>query len=107
MKIMVNYGSAKQREETPHETTDKTPADSIDEKIETIVDLICGAGEESAAALLVLMSMLENADDPTALANAVKHLAFTRCGELNVCGMVDAQIALLDDKLLASNALLS
>ena len=97
---MANYGSAKQREETPHD-------DSNEQKIETFVEMICGAGEEPAAALLVLMAMLENADDPTALANTVKHLAFTRCGELNACGIVDAQISLLDDKLLSPNTLAS
>jgi hypothetical protein len=31
----------------------------------------------------------------------VKHLAFTRCGELNVNGMVDAQIAMLEGDLFA------
>lgn len=30
-----------------------------------------------------------------------KHFAFTRCGELNLYGMVDAQIAVLDDKLMS------
>jgi hypothetical protein len=107
MKIMVNHGSAKQREETPHETLadSRTIKEAANDKLETLVELICGAGEESAAALLVLMSMLESAADEKALANTIKHLAFTRCGELNVCGMVDAQIALLDDKLLTSNAL--
>ncbi len=115
---MVNHGSAKQRSETPHKTVtdealvDSTLADSttlddgaIHEKLERLVEIICGAGEEPAAALLVLTATIQNSDDPTALANTIKHVAFTRCGELNVCGMVDAQIALLDDKLCASNAL--
>jgi hypothetical protein len=44
-----------------------------------------------SAALLVLMSTLENAAHPKALANTAKHLAFTHCGELNLCGMVDVQ----------------
>jgi hypothetical protein len=69
--------------------------------------MICGAGDESAAALLVFMAVLENADDPETLVHAVKHLAFTRCGELNVHGMVDAQSAMLEDKLLASNVIVS
>ena len=53
-----------------------------------------------SAALLVLMAALEHATHPRALANTVKHLAFTRCGELNFCGMVDAQIGVLESELL-------
>ncbi len=52
-----------------------------------------------SAALLVLMSTLENATHPKALANMAKHLAFTRCGELNVYGIVDAQVAAIDGEL--------
>jgi len=100
MKIMVPDGNAKHREATPHE-------DSPGANIETLVEMICATGEEPATALLVLMARLETANDPIALANNLKHLAFTRCGELNACGMVDAQIALLDDKLLTTNAHLS
>ncbi len=47
------------------------------------------------------MSMVQNSSDPKALANMAKHLAFTRCGELNVNGMVDAQAAVFKDELLA------
>jgi hypothetical protein len=32
-----------------------------------------------------------------------KHLAFTRCGELNLNGMVDVQIAMLEGELFASD----
>jgi hypothetical protein len=49
------------------------------------------------------MSTLTNAADPKALANMAKHLAFTRCGELNINGMVDAQIAVLEGELIASS----
>jgi hypothetical protein len=42
---------------------------------------------------------------PKALANTVKHLAFTRCGELNLYSMVDAQIAVAEGELLAGNTL--
>jgi hypothetical protein len=56
-----------------------------------------------AAALLVLMARLENSAPPKALANAAKHLAFTCCGEFNLYGMIEAQIAVLEDKLLAGN----
>ena len=80
---------------------------SSEEKIEALTDLICSAGDEPLAALLVLLSTLENSTHPKALANTAKHLAFTRCGELNVHGMVDAQIAALEDKLLAGNTFVS
>ncbi|HKV36632.1 MAG TPA: hypothetical protein VJP89_19985 [Pyrinomonadaceae bacterium] len=75
---------------------------SSEEKIEALTDLICRASEESSAALLVLLSVLENSLHPKALANAAKHLAFTRCGELNLHGMVDAQIAMLEGKVFAA-----
>jgi hypothetical protein len=77
--------------------------DSSDDKIEALTEIIC-RGDDSktnSAALLVLMATVENATHPRALANVAKHLAFTRCGELNVNGMVDAQIALLEGELLA------
>ena len=77
---------------------------SSEEKLEALTEMICGAGEESAAALLVLMATFERSTDPKALANTTKHLAFTRCGELNVFGMVDAQIALLEGELSATLA---
>ena len=56
-----------------------------------------------SAALLVLMATLENATHPKALANLAKHLAFTRCGELNLNGMVDGQIAMLEGELFAGH----
>jgi len=69
-----------------------------------LAELICRAGDEpetKSAALLVLMAVLENASHPKALANTAKHFAFSRCGELNVYGMVDSQIAVLESELLA------
>ena len=78
---------------------------SVEEKIEALTAMICRVGDEPAAALLVLMSMLEDAPHPKALANAVKHMAFTHCSRLNLYGMVDAQIALLESELLSSNTL--
>jgi hypothetical protein len=72
---------------------------SSEEKIEALTNLICRSGDEPAAALLVLLALLENSAHPKALANTAKHFAFTRCSELNLHGMVDAQIALLEDKL--------
>ena len=80
---------------------------SSEEKIEALTDLICRAGDEPSAALLVLLSTLENSTHPKALANTAKHLAFTRCAALNLNGMVDAQIAMLEGQLLANNSLTS
>jgi hypothetical protein len=77
--------------------------DSSEEKITALAEMICRAGDEPAtksAALLVLMAALEDATDPRALANTAKHLAFTRCGEWNYSGMVDAQIAVVESELL-------
>jgi hypothetical protein len=77
--------------------------DSSDDKIAALAEMICRAGDEPAtksAALLVLMAAVENATHPRALANTAKHVAFTRCGELNFRGMVDAQIAVLESELL-------
>ena len=69
------------------------------EKIEALADMICQGGEEASAALFVLMAALQNSTEPKALAHVVKHFAFTRCGELNVYGMVDSQIAVLEREL--------
>lgn len=80
------------------------------EKIAALAELICRAGDEAgtkSAALLVLMSTLENASHPKALANLAKHLAFTRCGELNFNGVVEAQIAVFESELLAGDRLVS
>jgi len=81
-----------------------------EEKIAALAEMICRARDEAgtkSAALLVLMSTLENATHPKALANLAKHFAFTRCGELNFNGMVEAQIAVLESELLADNTLVS
>lgn len=78
---------------------------SDEEKLERLAEMICEAGGQSetrSAALLILMSTLENSTEPKVLANHVKHIAFTRCGELNCYGMVDAQIATIESELLAS-----
>lgn len=82
-------------------TPDTIEHDSSKEKIEALAEIICRAGDESPAALLVLMGTLENSTDPKALAHIVKHFAFTRCGELNLFGMVDAQITVIESDLLA------
>ena len=86
------------------ETVDNldNPPTSV-EKIEALVEIICGGGDKSPAALLVLMATLENAPEPEALAHTAKHFAFTRCGELNLYGMIDAQTALIEGELLAAD----
>ena len=82
--------------------TPETNEPNSSEMIEALADTICGAGDRAAAALFVLMGTLQNSTEPKVLANAAKHFAFTRCGELNVFGMVDAQIAAVEGELLAS-----
>ena len=78
--------------------------DSIEEKIERLTEMICRAGDEpgtKSAALVVFMATLENATHAKALANTAKHLGFTHCGELNLYGLVDAQIAVIEGELLS------
>ena len=83
---------------------------STEEKLERCAEMIWRVGsqpETRSAALLVLMSTLENSTEPKVLANHVKHLAFTRCGELNFNGVVEAQIAVFESELLADDTLVS
>ena len=87
------------------QTAETDEDDSNEEKIEALAEIICRASDESAAALFVLMGTLENSRDPKVLANTAKHFAFTRCGELNLYGMVDAQIAVVEGELLAGDAI--
>lgn len=78
---------------------------TTEEKVNALAELICRVGNEpetKSAALLVLMATIENAAHPKALANAAKHFAFTRCAELNIHDMVDAQVAVLEDVLLTT-----
>jgi hypothetical protein len=86
------------------ETPDTNKDDLNEEKIEALTEIICRAGDEpetKTAALLVLMATVENSSHPKALANTAKHLAFTRCGQFNLYGMIDAQVAVFEDNLLA------
>jgi hypothetical protein len=76
-------------------------ADSHEERVAAIAEIICRAGDEAAAALFVLMGVMENSSDPKLLANRAKHFAFTRCGESNLFGMVDAQLVVVEGELLA------
>ena len=98
--------------ETIIDTTDfsqtlETNEDSSAEKIEALAAIICRASDESAAALFALTGTLENSTHPKLLANQAKHFAFTRCGELNLFGMVDAQLVVVEGELLACGALRS
>ena len=75
--------------------------DLTEAKIEALAEIVCRAGEEPAAALVVLMGTLEHSTHPKVLANAAKHFAFTRCADSNLFGIVDAQIEVLEGELLA------
>jgi hypothetical protein len=77
------------------------------EKIEALAEMICRGGDEAdtkSAALLVLMAALEDSPHPKALANTAKHLAFNHCAERNLCGLVDAEIRVVEAELFAGTA---
>ena len=74
--------------------------ESNEERVEALAEIIC-RDDDAAAALFVLMGTLENSRDPKLLANTAKHFAFNRCSELNLYGIVDAQIAVVEIELLA------
>ena len=79
--------------------------DANAEKIEALAEIICRSCDNSAAALFVLMGAIENATHPKLLANSAKHFAFVCCAELNLYGMVDAQIPVVESELLAGDAI--
>ena len=83
------------------ETLESNDDDANAEKIEALAEIICRSCDSSAP-LFVLMGTIENATHPKLLANAAKHFAFTRCGESNLYGIVDAQLSLVEGELLAS-----
>jgi hypothetical protein len=89
------------------QTREREDDKSSVEKIEALTEIICSAGSEATAALFVLMGTLQNSPQPEMLANAAKHYAFTLCGELNVFGMVDAHIAVVEGELLAGSITVS
>ena len=86
-------------------TPDADKEDTTARKIETLAEIICRSGDEPTAALFILMEALESSTHPEVFASRAKHVAFSRCGELHVYEMVDAQIAAVEDELLASNTL--
>ncbi len=83
-----------QKNETPSD-------DSIEQKISALSEIICQAGDKPAAALFVLMGTLENSAHPKLVANTTKHFAFARCADLNLYGVVDAQLAVVESELFA------
>jgi len=99
--------------ETIMDTTELSPTmdlnedDSREEKINALAEIICRADDRSAAALFVLMGTLEHSTHPKLIANTVKHFAFAHCGELNLFGMVDAQVAVVEGELLVDERLMS
>ena len=88
---------------------DETENDSAEHRVEALAEMICHGDDHDtrATALLVPLAALESADDPKSLAKTAKHCAFTRCGEMNVFGMVDVQIAMLVRELFMPNSRLS
>jgi hypothetical protein len=87
------------------QTPDTLERDLSDKRVRTLADIICREGDEpetKSAALLVLMSSIEDSAYPKSLANTAKHLAFARCGELNLYGMVEAQVATVEHELFAN-----
>ena len=89
---------------TDAEISETNAEDSSEERVEALAEIICRAGDEpesKSAALFVLMGAIEHSNDPKLIANSAKHFAFSRCGEFNLYGMVDAQIAVIEGELLA------
>ena len=87
------------------EITEPNEESLSSETVEALSEIICQAGddpESKSAALFVLMGAIEHSNDPKLLANAGKHFAFSRCGEFNLYGMVNAQIAVIEGELLAN-----
>ena len=88
---------------------DEPENDSTEQKVAALAEMICRDDDHGtrAVALLVLLAAVETADDSKSLAKTAKHSVFTRCGELNVYGMVDVQISMLERELFAHNSDLS
>ena len=72
-----------------------------EEKVEELAEIICGANDSCAAALVVLMRILEKSTHAKPLLTKAKHLAFARCAEANLLGLVDTQTAVIEAELLA------
>src|SRR5215210_3699519 len=70
--------------------------ESVLRKVEALAEIIARSGDEPTAALFILMETLGTSTDPKVFANRAKHVAFSRCGELHVYEMIDAQLAELE-----------
>lgn len=81
--------------------------ESILKKVQALAEIIARSGDEPTAALFILMETLESSTHRKVLTSRAKHVAFSRCGELHVYEMIDAQLANLEGDLLASNTLVS
>ena len=79
--------------------------DSTLRKIEALTEIICRAGDEPTAALFMLMETVEGSARPKLFTSRAKHVAFSRCGELHVYEMVDAQIEGIERELLGTSSL--
>jgi len=71
--------------------------ESVLMKVEALAEIISRSGDQPTAALFILMETLENSTDPKVLASRAKHVAFSRCGELHVYEMIDAQVQSLKE----------
>jgi hypothetical protein len=78
------------------QTPESTEETSNDVQVKALTEIICRAGNDASAALLVLMATLETSAHPRLLANAAKHFAFARCGDLILYRMVGAHLAQID-----------
>ena len=89
----------------------RTPVPIEDEsslrKVEALAEIISRSGDQPTAALFILMETVETSTDPKVLTSRAKHVAFSRCGELHVYEMIDAQLAELEGESVASNTLVS
>ena len=74
-------------------TPDAIEDESTLRKVEALAEIISRCGDQPTASLFMLMETLESAMQPKVLASRAKHVAFSRCAELHVYEMVDAQIA--------------
>ena len=88
---------------------DDSESYSPEEKVEALAEIICHSDgpDTRAVALLVLLASLEAADDFKSLAQSAKYYASARCDELNVYGMVDLRIAMLERELFTEHPRLS
>jgi len=77
-------------------TLEANEDDSTLKEIEALAEIICRAGDEPTAALFILMETVENSAHPEVFTSRAKHVAFSRCGELQVYEMVDAQLRQLN-----------